>query len=80
MDTDKSTTPHDHWPTYSWRPFIGFSFGLYVNSLWLLPLLKIAPFVMPAEVVVAVGGILGVASFFRGKMQADPNVSTDNRG
>jgi len=24
--------------------------------------------------------ILGIASWFRGKMQADPNVASDNRG
>lgn len=70
----------DHWPTYSWRPFIGFSFGLWINSVWLLPLFHIVPVMLPAEVMLAIGGILGVASWFRGKAQADPAVQTDMRG
>ena len=70
----------DHWPTYSWRPFIGFVFGVYIASLFTLPLLGKTPVVMSPDMVLTVGGILGIASFFRGKMQADPNIPTDNRG
>lgn len=70
----------DHWPTYSWRPFIGFTFGLYINSLWVLPLFKVQPVMLSPDLTVVVGGILGIASFFRGKAQADPNVKSDNRG
>lgn len=70
----------DHWPTYTWRPFIGFMFGLYVASLFILPLFKIKPEILTTDMVAAVGAILGVASWFRGKMQADPKVQTDNRG
>lgn len=62
----------EHWQTYSWRPFIGFSFGLYLNSMWVLPLFKVTPVTLNSELILAVGGILGVASWFRGKMQADP--------
>lgn len=78
--TMRAEAASDHWPTYSWRPFIGFSFGLYVLSLWLLPLFGKTPVVMGADLVLAVGGILGVASWFRGRMQADPQIKTDNRG
>jgi hypothetical protein len=70
----------DHWPTYSWRPFIGFTFGLYINSLWVLPLFHVQPVALSTDLVFAIGGILGVASFFRGKAQADPRVTTDPRG
>lgn len=70
----------DHWPTYSWRPFIGFVFGLYVTSLFVLPLFGKTPVVMSPDMVLTIGGILGIASFFRGKMQADPSAKTDNRG
>lgn len=70
----------DHWPTYGWRPFIGFSFGLYILSLWLLPLFGKAPVIMSSDIVLAIGGILGVASWFRGKMQASPEIKSDNRG
>lgn len=70
----------DHWPTYSWRPFIGFMFGAYIASLWVLPLAGKSPAVLAPDVVLTIGAILGVASFFRGKAQADPRIPTDNRG
>lgn len=70
----------DHWPTYSWRPFIGFAFGAYLVSLFLLPLFGKAPVTLSADITLAVGGILGVASWFRGRMQADPRVPADSRG
>lgn len=70
----------EHWPTYSWRPFIGFVFGLYIASMFLLPLFGVTPVPMTPDLVMAVGAILGVASWFRGKMQADPNIPTVNRG
>lgn len=70
----------DHWPTYSWRPFIGFMFGIYIFSFALLPICGITPIVLPPDLTMAVGAILGIASWYRGKMQADPNVISDNRG
>ncbi|UEP31623.1 MULTISPECIES: 3TM-type holin [unclassified Burkholderia] len=76
----------DHWPTYSWRPFVGFCFGFaWVGAYFIIPILRgwwpqIAQPSIPPEAWVAIGGVLGVASFFRGKMQADPRVTTDNRG
>jgi len=69
--TMRSEVASDHWPSYTWRPFIGFSFGLYMNSLWLLPLFHVAPVIMSPDMVLAAGGILGVASYFRGKAQVD---------
>jgi len=88
----------DHWPTYSWRPAVGFSFAL---NLIMASLLVIGTFI--AQIFGAPGAdkavaalpsvlaslaainalatpVLGVASWFRGKMQADPTISTDNRG
>ena len=62
----------EHWPSYSWRPFIGFVFGSYVLSLWVLPLMGKSPVPISSDVVLTVGAILGVASWFRGKAQADP--------
>lgn len=70
----------DHWPTYSWRPAIGFVFAAYIASLFLLPLVGKAPVVLSADMTLAIGGILGVASWFRGKAQADPRIPTDGRG
>lgn len=70
----------DHWPTYSWRPFIGFMFGAYIASMWLLPLAGKQPIEISTDLTLAVGSILGIASYFRGKAQADPAIATDNRG
>lgn len=71
----------DHWPTYSWRPFNGFLFGITIFGVYfLLPLLHIVVPTIPETVWVAWGAVLGVASWFRGKAQADPNIQTDNRG
>jgi hypothetical protein len=71
----------DHWPTYSWRPFCGFVFGVMFGGVYfVLPLAHIPVPVVPTEAWLAMGGILGVASFFRGKAQAAPDVATDPRG
>jgi hypothetical protein len=71
----------DHWPTYSWRPFIGFCFGIaWLGDYLLLPLAHIPVPTVPPEAWLAVGGVLGVASWYRGKMQANPAVLSDNRG
>lgn len=70
----------DHWPTYTWRPFIGFAFGFYVVSMFVLPLFGVKPVELSADLTLTIGAILGVASFFRGKAQADPRMPTDPRG
>jgi hypothetical protein len=71
----------DHWPTYSWRPFVGFVFGtMFLGTYFVLPLLKMPVPTVPFEAWAAIGSILGVASWFRGKAQADPNIPTDMRG
>lgn len=72
--TMQSETQAEHWPSYSWRPFIGFMFGLYIASMFMLPLFNVQPVELKADLVLTIGAILGVASFFRGKAQADPNV------
>lgn len=87
----------DHWPTYSWRPFVGFCFGL----LGLLAGLTVAgayvgvmafqanPAILgqipgmlgsEAAVMATMAPVLGIASYFRGKMQSNPSLPTDNRG
>lgn len=78
--TIQAETASEHWPTYAWRPFIGFSFGMYINSMWVLPLMHITPVVLSADLTLAIGGILGIASYFRGKAQADPNIQTSSKG
>jgi hypothetical protein len=71
----------DHWPTYSWRPFIGFMFGVMaLSDYFVLPLMHLTVPVVPQEVWLGFAAILGTASFFRGKAQANPDVPFDNRG
>lgn len=87
----------DHWPTYSWRPFVGFCFGVlalisgltvagaYLGVMFLHADPKVLtdiPGMLGAEaaVMATMSPVLGIASWFRGKMQANPALTTDNRG
>lgn len=81
----------EHWPTYMWRPAIGFavafnlisaSLVVFVAYLWKTELVAQIPAMLTAQAglnAVALP-ILGISAYFRGKMQADPNIPTDNRG
>lgn len=71
----------EHWPTYSWRPYNGFLFGTTIFGCYVvLPLCGVPVPAIPESVWLAWGTILGVASYFRGRMQADPNIPTTNKG
>lgn len=87
----------EHWPTYAWRPFIGFVVGgmgaimaltiaaVYIGVMAGKADAKMLEHLPPmlfamAGVMTTLTPILGVASYFRGKMQADPAIPTDNRG
>jgi hypothetical protein len=62
----------EHWMKWAWRPFLAFTFGFLVFAIYVgLPLSKVPVPVVPTEVWLAFGGVLGPASWFRGKMQAD---------
>lgn len=95
--TMQAEAKSDHWPTYTWRPFVGFSFGLlgliggmtaagaYVGVMFLgskPDILAQLPGLLGAEaaVMATMAPILGIASWFRGRMQADPSVPADSRG
>jgi hypothetical protein len=100
-DVNKTMQAEDgssHWPTYSWRPWIGFNFGLNLTLASVLVIMVFVAQVLDAKgadkaiaaLPAALGAlaainalatpILGIASWFRGKMQADPSIPTDNRG
>jgi hypothetical protein len=80
----------ERWPQYSWRPFIGFVFGIntavvtgvastaYIAAIFLGKpeyLEKLPEFVQSMTTLLAVVmPVLGIAAWFRGKMQADPNI------
>jgi len=94
--TMRAEAASEHWPTYSWRPFIGFVFGItfmfvaglccYLAYLAVVEQNANAMTMIPAVVTAFTalfgipGAILGVSAFFRGKMQADPTIPTTNRG
>jgi len=96
--TMQAESASEHWPTYTWRPFIGFAVGFNVIVSSLLVLIVFVPVmfgVVAAAAAVsalpmvlgALAGIngtvlpiLGIASWFRGKAQADPSIQTTNKG
>ena len=72
--TMQAETKSEHWASWLWRPFLGFVTGIMVfGCYFVLPLLHIAVPSIPPEVWGLLAAILGVASWFRGKAQADPN-------
>ena len=86
----------EHWPPYSWRPPIGCAVALAVVLSVLTVFaaygaaiianrtdgLQHLPGVLGAVagIIAVVSPILGIASWFRGRMQADPTIPTVNRG
>lgn len=87
-----------HWPSYTWRPTIGFAVAFNVVLCPVLALVVFGAVIcgndrasdaighLPAVLGALCGinatvlPILGIASYFRGKMQADPNVAADPKG
>jgi hypothetical protein len=95
--TMQAESAANHWPTYSWRPYIGFCFGTlalisgitvaiaYIGVMFFkrdAAVLASLPGMLGAEaaVMATIAPVLGIASWFRGKMQADPSIPSDNRG
>jgi len=84
----------EHWPTWSWRPFIGYAVGFNVIASSVMVLVigiglmlgSAAAATAMAHLPMILGAlaginatvlpILGIASWFRGKMQADPAITT----
>jgi len=93
--TMQSEAASEHWPTYSWRPFIGFCVGFNTAVAGLLIVVAYGSswgghpdgLAQLPSVLGALAGvnatalpILGIASWFRGKAQADPEVQISNKG
>ncbi|MBK9497448.1 MAG: hypothetical protein IPO08_23580 [Xanthomonadales bacterium] len=96
--TIRAEAASEHWPSYSWRPFLGFCVGLNVIFSSALVLVVFVPVMFGVETAAnsiaqlpgvlgalaainaTVLPVLGIASWYRGKMQADPNIPTNNRG
>lgn len=74
-------TKAEHWASWMWRPYMGFVTGTMIfGCYFVLPLAKIPSPVIPSEVWLFLGSVLGVASYFRGKAQADPANPAPTRG
>jgi hypothetical protein len=79
--TIRAEVAAEHWPSYSWRPFCGFVFGVsFFGVYFVLPLMRLPVPSIPFEAWGAMGAVLGVASWFRGKAQADPANPATNKG
>lgn len=96
--TMQAEAASEHWPTYSWRPAIGFAValdlvlssllvcGVFLAQVLGAPGAAAAVAALPATLgaLAAIVGlalpVLGIASWFRGRMQADPSIPTVNRG
>jgi len=95
--TMQAESASEHWPTYSWRPSIGFAVALnvlmtsmtvalaYIMVIFMdrkADVLNYLPAMIGAmaALVGVVAPILGIASWFRGKAQADPAIATTNKG
>ncbi|MDB5541826.1 MAG: hypothetical protein JWQ89_3553 [Devosia sp.] len=79
--TMQAEVKSEHWASWLWRPFNGFVFGTtFFGVYFVLPLAHIPSPVIPMEAWASIGAILGVASWFRGKAQADVNNPAPVRG
>lgn len=94
--TMQTEAASEHWPTYGWRPAIGFSVALSILACSITVICAYATAMISGQtkqleylpgMLAAMAGvigvaspILGIASWFRGKMQADPGIQTTNRG
>ncbi|MBF0260442.1 MAG: hypothetical protein HQL97_01220 [Magnetococcales bacterium] len=80
-ETMRAEASAAHWPTWTWRPFIGFVTGVMLLGVYfLLPLLHISPPSVPQEVWVMLMAILGVASWGHSKALADPSNTAVTKG
>lgn len=88
----------EHWPTYSWRPTIGFATAFMIGACGIVIMVAYAgvilmkrdasalsyiPAMIGSVAALLAGGampVLGIASWYRGKMQNDPSIPTVNRG
>jgi hypothetical protein len=88
--TMQAEAQSSHWPTYTWRPVLGFAvaFNTVASSVLVLGVFgaiicgsaaagaAIASLPMVLGALAAINGtvlpVLGIASYFRGKAQADP--------
>jgi len=68
----QAETLAEKWPQYSWGPTIGFSASiLLLGNYLILPLAHLPVSQIPSEAWLFIGGVLGVASWWRGKEKSN---------
>lgn len=79
--TMRDESKSEHWASWLWRPYCGFVLGTMIfGCYFVLPLLHIPVPVVPVEAYYTLGAVLGIASWFRGKAQADPTNPAQVKG
>ena len=70
-----------NWPTWTWRPFLGFIAGIQIfGTYFVLPLLHITPPTLPSEVMIFYSAVLGAASWGHSMAMKDPNNTAVTKG
>jgi hypothetical protein len=70
-----------NWPTYTWRPFLGFISGVMIlGNYFLLPLFGKQSVIVPMEAWMFLSAVLGLASHGHSKALADPTNTAVTRG
>lgn len=93
--TMQEETKSEHFLSYSWRPLIGYAVAFNIASSSIITMVAYgASMAGHGEVIASLPSILGalaaintsalpilgIASWFRGKAQADPNITTTIKG
>jgi hypothetical protein len=62
----------EHWAQWAWRPYNGFLYGtMIILCYFALPLAKIVPPLIPSEVWLGWGALLGITAWHRGIQQVE---------
>lgn len=70
--TMQAESKSEHWAQWGWRPYVGFCFGTaWIGTYFILPLAQQPVPVIPTEAWLAIGAVLGVASWWRGKAKVE---------
>lgn len=70
-----------HWPTFTWRPFLGFVAGVMIfGDYFLLPLMGIDSPYIPSEAWMFLSAVLGIASWGHSSALKDPSNTAITKG
>ena len=79
--TMRAESASNNWPTFTWRPYLGFSAGTMILGDYLvLPLLRIPVPAVPVEVWTFLAAVLGIASWGHSKALTDTTNTAVTKG